>query len=30
MPILLGTNPKVTYDDIDRVLAELDEQGGAR
>lgn len=24
MPLLLGTNPQVTYDDIDRVLAQID------
>lgn len=27
MPLLLGTNPQVTYDDIDRLLARIDEQG---
>lgn len=30
MPLLLGTNPQVTYDDIDRLLARIDttEQNG--
>ncbi len=27
MPLLLGTNPQVTYDDIDRLLAEVDPDG---
>lgn len=27
MPLLLGTNPQVTYDDIDRVLAGLSRDG---
>lgn len=29
MPLLLGTNPQVTYYDIDRLLARIDEQGTA-
>ena len=29
MPLLLGTNPQVTYDDIDRQLARIDAQGEA-
>ena len=27
MPLLLGTNPKVTFDDIDRLLARIDPDG---
>ena len=27
MPLLLGTNPQVTYDDIDRLLARIDAAG---
>ena len=27
MPLLLGTNPQVTFDDIDRLLARLDAAG---
>ncbi|MDN6328825.1 MAG: PTS sugar transporter subunit IIB [Brachybacterium sp.] len=27
MPLLLGTNPQVTYDDIDRLLARIDATG---
>lgn len=30
MPLLLGTNPQVTYDDIDRLLVRIDEEGKAR
>src|SRR5699024_8495318 len=29
MPLLLGTNPQVTYDDIDRLLARIGADGGA-
>ncbi|WP_010533893.1 PTS sugar transporter subunit IIB [Brachybacterium squillarum] len=28
MPLLLGTNPQVTYDDIDRILARIDRGEG--
>ncbi len=28
MPLLLGTNPQLTYDDIDRELARLDAERG--
>ena len=28
MPLLLGTNPQVTYDDIDRALARIDAERG--
>ena len=27
MPLLLGTNPKVTFDDIDRLLERIDPDG---
>jgi PTS system galactitol-specific IIB component len=27
MPLLLGTNPQVTFDDIDRLLARIDPDG---
>jgi PTS system galactitol-specific IIB component len=27
MPLLLGTNPQVTFDDIDRLMARIDEAG---
>ena len=27
MPLLLGTNPKVTFDDIDRLMARIDPDG---
>ncbi|WP_114856530.1 PTS sugar transporter subunit IIB [Brachybacterium sp. YJGR34] len=29
MPLLLGTSPSVTYDDIDRLLGRIDRTGGA-
>ena len=28
MPLLLGTSPQVTYDDIDRELERIDPEGG--
>ena len=28
MPLLLGTNPQVTYDDIDRLMDRVDPEGG--
>ena len=27
MPLLLGTNPQVTFDDIDRLMARVDPEG---
>jgi galactitol PTS system EIIB component len=30
MPLLLGTSPQVTYDDIDRLLARIDAQREGR